>query len=507
MSSEFQIKLYKENESSQYIQEYSCQVSMPFSNENIQKAREAYESFKSSVCAKSCTNYETSLTAINSLNLFHTTGIQVANSQISDQKVCLMALSEKMDKQLNSKNEVIQTVDIQPDRSSIVSLTSTTHLQQSSKTGFNSPLWAISQNTRLKQEISTAIMESKGNSSSRTTIQEVDPLHSTMKQLFNQLVLTGKLTIENGKVSCSYNGQKFVFDIPPEWNMNAPASAVETAESSNASQESTDRDASWNQIIIEAIDQSPGAVLDKLPETERAEVLRNEWLVNDPLTGICTGLALEFLLDAELKGDGQSMLPSDEARYWEKLLIPMMEKVMQLYYCDHPDQLNQERHYRAIYEHMIKIVEKKAHLKASIQSLHIPLYQLGEKLQSTVGHSLVCIELPGTPAPANHTIYFNSTTRKIADNGVIIKVPEDDNYGAFVDFYMESMEYHAKADRFTLISVKKDPQFNTVRKPSMADRISLSAEITFNFLLKQMVIPNASLKDYDVAFLNPYTSY
>src|ERR1700722_10392745 len=507
MSSEFQIKLCEGNETSQYIQEYSRKVSMQFSQEDIQKAREAYESFKSSICARNCTNYETNLTAISSLNSFHTTEIQVANFPMSGQNVHLTALSKKIDKPLNSKKEMSQTVDVQLDRSSIASATSATHLQHFSKTNINSPLWAISQNAHHKQKVSTDIMENKGDRSIRTASQESDPLQSTMKQIFNQLVLSGKFTIENGKVSFSYNGQKFVLDIPPEWNMNATAPAVEATEALNPSQESTDQDASWDQIITNAIDQSPGAMVDKLPEDERTEVLRKEWLVDDPLTGICTGLALGFLLDTELKGSTQIMLPSDEARYWEKLLIPIMEKVMQLYSSDHFDQLNQERHYRAIYEQMIKIIEKKAHLKASIQSLHVPLCQLGEKLQSTQGHSLVCIELPGTPVAGNHTIYFNATNRTIADNGVIIHVPQDDDYGAFVDFYMEKMGYHDRADRFTLISVTKDSRFNTVRKPSMADRISLSAEIACNFLLRQMMVPNSSLTEYDVTAFNPYSSY
>ena len=200
------------------------------------------------------------------------------------------------------------------------------------------------------------------------------------------------------------------------------------------------------------------------------------------------------------------MLPSDEVRYWERLLIPVMQKIMMFEDSDHPDQLNQERHYRAVYEQMINIIEQKAHLKASIYTQHVPLSQLGKTLQSTKSHSLVCIELRGTPVAANHTIYFNATDRIIADNGVVICVPEGDDYGAFVDFYMTKMNYLDTADKFTLISVTKNPQFNTVRKPSKVDRISLGVEIKFNFLLRQMLVPNSSLKGYDLTSVNPYSS-
>lgn len=237
--------------------------------------------------------------------------------------------------------------------------------------------------------------------------------------------------------------------------------------------------------ITDAIDQSPGAMVAKLPENEQAEVLRTEWLVEDPFCGICTGLAIEYLLNTELQGDAATSLPSDEARYWIKLLLPNMAKVMQEFYCNNPNQLNQERHYDAMYKLMIEAVQEKAHLKASIRALHAPLGQLGEVLNNQVGHSLVIVELPGTPICANHTIYFNATTHTITDNGMIIHVPEEDDFGTFVDFYMERMQYPTRADRFTLMSVEKDPQYDCVRKPSMLDRASLAVEITFNSLLRQ----------------------
>ncbi|MCC5832827.1 MAG: hypothetical protein JJU12_07280 [Chlamydiales bacterium] len=357
--------------------------------------------------------------------------------------------------------------------------TTATQLQPFSNGGINSPLWAISQNIRIKKKF-----------------DERDLLISRMKQLYDELVASGKLTVENGKISGSYRGEKYLFDLPAEWSQNE--SAFEAREFVNPRQANKEREAFWNQIIAEAIDRSPGAMVDKLPEERRAKVLREEWLVDDPLTGICTGLALEFLLESEMNGIPESIMPSKESRYWEKLLIPVIEKVMLYYYSDHPDQLNQKRHYRAVYEEMIQIIETKSHLKAFIHSLHAPLSQLGKKLESKQGHSLVIIESPGMPIAANHTIYFNAANRTIADNSVIIRVPQEDNYGAFVDFYIKRMEYHKGADSFTLIYVSQDPQFSNVRKSSMIDRISLSAEIAFNYLMKEMRVPNSSLKDYEI---------
>lgn len=354
----------------------------------------------------------------------------------------------------------------------------------------NSPLWTYSQ-----------YLESKIRSVTEKIAHQETNFLLRAKKIFDELVISGKIRIEDGKAHCLYQGNKYEFPIPHEWRIDKPHSVAETK------QESSPKELKWEEIIQEAIDRSPGALLDELPDSERAEVLRKEWLVKDPLTGICTGLAIEFLLDIESKANAQTMLPSSGARYWEKLLIPMMEEVMKLHYCENSEQLNEERHYSAVYKHMIKIVEEKAHLKASIKASHVPLSQLGEKLLSYPGHSLVSIELPGTPVAANHTIYFNASMRTIADNGVIIKVPVEDDYAAFVDFYMQKMEYPDSADRFTLISVAKDPQFSAVRRPSFRDRVSLSAQITLNFLVRRITVPNAPLADYDITPLFAYPNY
>lgn len=503
MSSQFQIKKYQNSDTdiADYFQQLP-QEAKQIKNEDILKIHEAYKSFKrlpGDIFAKN------KIYAIEtpSLNLFYLNkvpdDVQMMSCDMRDIK--FLNTNESNDSQIGrpSVSKAEKTFDMTKERVASANI----KRDRSNEVSINSPLWTISQNTHLKQDIERAIRESRVERSRSPVNQGAKPFQLSMKSQFKQLVLSGMLTIENGKAS--YKGQKLMFDIPPEWNINTITS--DDTEILHPSQKNVERDALWNQIIVSAIDRSPGAMVAKLREDKRAEVLREEWLVEDPLTGICTGLALEFLLETELSGSPQSIWPSDEARYWEKLLIPVMEKVLQFYYFDDPDQLNQERHYRAVYKQMIKVIEEKAHLKASIQSLHVPLCQLGKQLQSTQGHSLVIIELPGTRVAANHTIYFNVTDRTIADNGVIIHVPQDDDYGVFVDFYMKKMEYHNRSDRFTLISVIKDPQFDTVRKPSMMDRIFLSTEMTFDYLLRQIRVPNTSLKDCDVMRFNPYSPY
>ncbi len=240
----------------------------------------------------------------------------------------------------------------------------------------------------------------------------------------------------------------------------------------------------WEEIITKAIDRGTSDEIAELPLEKRAEFFRKEWLIEDPLAGICTGLAVEFMLEREQNKNLERVAPSDNARYWEKLLIPVMAQTMQLYNCESPDDLTEERHYREIYRQMIQIIGEKAHVNASMHTCHRPLEQLGTILNTTQGHSIVVIEKQGTRAAANHTIYFNATSRLISDNDVMIEVPVGIDYGDFVDFYMKKMNYFLVADKFSLISVIKDPNHQTVRTPSLVDQLSLSVEIASLYVFK-----------------------
>lgn len=486
------IKLFEESDAPQYPYENFNDNSVYFGKKGDEKLLEVYGVIKNLIDLRQDGR-------LNTLSHFDSGNNE--ENQIT-YNVNYIARKEATQALKGYLKETIETGNVNLNRSNIATVASTTLLQQFSKAKVNSPLWIICQNESLKAEIDTAIKEFKSTNS--RTIPKMSELYPVAQKMLHQYTLSGELTFENGKIFFSHDGEKYVYNIPNEWEMHAPK--PKAAEVLSPSKENALRDTLWNQIITDAIDRSPGAMVAKLPEHERAEVLRTEWLVDAPLTGICTGLALEFLLDTELEGNPQSMLPSNEARYWEELLIPAMEKVMQMHYCDQPAQLSQERHYRAVYEEMIKIVGNKAHVQASINFLHIPLCQLGKKLAFTNDHTLVIIELPGTPVAGNHTIYFNTTNRTIADNGVIIQVPQDYNYGDFVDFYMEKMKYSDRSDRFSLISLTKDARFDKVHKPSMMDRLSLSAEITFNYLLRQVSVSNLSLNNHDVIALSSYSA-
>jgi hypothetical protein len=300
---------------------------------------------------------------------------------------------------------------------------------------------------------------------------------------------SGTYSLSNFKIE---NLDRFLIPSNNHWD------PIEVAENKNDSliqqlEFIFQKDERREQIIDAAWEESPHAKLYELPKIERDEILRSEWLSGQgPLTGLCTGLAIECLLDVEINGKATHLSPSDEARYWIKMHIPMMQKVADDFNCDVED-LTEERHYDAMHKYMVAMAAEKTQMKPSIKVAHAPLNQLGKTLAEQSGHCIVCLETPGNKICENHTIYFNPAERLISDNGVLIEVPQDDDYSQFVDFYMK--KYTNDQIKFTLIDVQKDPNFDSPRRVSLLDRASLSARLTWDSFISPFNSRNQSVQD------------
>lgn len=234
--------------------------------------------------------------------------------------------------------------------------------------------------------------------------------------------------------------------------------------------------ASWEALIESAHQKSPGAELDNLETAKRKKIEKNEWLVNDTLTGICMGLAIDYILRAEL-GKETIMAPSSNVRYWEKNLIPIMFEVAADMRVDSPWDLKENGHYDEVYNKMGECVEKIAGLRSDIVSSHRPLAELTENLREKKGHLLLCVENPGQGVAANHVVYINPDTRTIADgaDGSTIQLPDDQPFDEFLNYYVTT-KYNGQYSQFSLIAVGLS-DVNEVRMPSRFDKLKLSMKL------------------------------
>lgn len=233
----------------------------------------------------------------------------------------------------------------------------------------------------------------------------------------------------------------------------------------------------WTEIIEMAEENSAHAEVLKLPIDEKKEIQKKEWLKGDgPLTGLCLGLAIDYLLSAEL-GENALSAPTDEARYWSRAQIPAVDHAAKIFRCSF-DDLQEGRHLDLIYVRMMQTAKEKANLSSKVVAAHTPLKQLGGLVNNQQGHLLAILEKPGNASCENHTVYINPTTRIIADYSVVIKVPNDADFGAFVDYYMKfKYDTSTTPRKVTLISARKDPTALSVRKPSFLDRAAQSVEL------------------------------
>lgn len=244
----------------------------------------------------------------------------------------------------------------------------------------------------------------------------------------------------------------------------------------------------WQDLIQRATSDSPGEIVardlmeGRISQAKYDQIMRDEWLVKPPLTGICTGLALDFIIALET-GRAQNrdvapslrMQPSSTARHFERLLIPIVLRIAKESGVD-PADLDTSRYGKRIYDEMIQVVREKTGLEGRLTMLNTNLNAIESAAHLGGGHQLLLLEDPQGGVTANHTVYFNPEKRIIADgaDGKVIHVPRDVDFHQFFSYYIKET-YRNTYSSFSVVSV--DPGRKVPTVPGFLEQNALKLKI------------------------------
>ena len=240
--------------------------------------------------------------------------------------------------------------------------------------------------------------------------------------------------------------------------------------------------------------ESPGGQVDEIKDAKKqAAILSKEWLVNPPFTtGICMGLAIDFIMQQETGKSGPKMEPSPGARFFERMLIPILLEICKEHKVS-PDDITIKDRPELVSEVYKRIDEKMKSitgldLTAIEEHKHKDLQNefLGAIARQEGGHHALILENSIGGVAWNHVVYFNSTTRTIADgaSGIKIKVPEEEDFNAVFALYIQESYGTAAFDKFSMFKVTKEEGVEA-KIPSIATRTRLRAKI---FALKTVIL-------------------
>ena len=243
-----------------------------------------------------------------------------------------------------------------------------------------------------------------------------------------------------------------------------------------------DKVAHWRGQFKEQFERSPGGRLEELADIDEGkylQMLREEWLCKDPLTGICMGLACEFIINVENEGGIPEMNPTPHARHFERLLIPAILSV-----CAEegvtPDQVKSEGLFDKVYQRVAETFKEKAGLNVEFTDRHVELDRLMDVVGrgNVTGHQALTLEDTDEGVASNHTIYFNKELGVIADgaSGTVVRVGPDEDFAAVFALYVKDTYGATTFSKFTLAKVSKQAGVS-LKKPSMHQRFMLRTQI------------------------------
>lgn len=233
-----------------------------------------------------------------------------------------------------------------------------------------------------------------------------------------------------------------------------------------------------DQVINKAWTAAPGNQNYDMSDPKVVAKLADEWLTKDPLTGICTGLAVEFILNREKDPEHAEMKPTPTARYFEKVLIPVIVEVMKEKGISDHTKVGKEC-FDPVYDKVATRICEDTGLEVErLKDLqHFDLKKLNKELDigALRGHQLLILEDPNGRVAANHTIYFDAEKGIIGDGavGAVVKVPENVNFNDFLKHYLNEKYGESFFTHASVISVTA-PAGTPLRTPSLAKRARLN---------------------------------